>query len=80
MAYATLYQLAIFQPLEAFGFGVIRWSDIYQPIPEVGINVTDSTLGYHLYTELMLAGFALTHYYFDSFIWKVRDTQVQGGL
>ena len=78
--YALLYQLAIMQPLETFGFGVIRWSEVYRPIPELGMTSPDPTLSYHLYSELMITGFALTHYYFDSFIWKVRDTSVQDGL
>ena len=78
--YAALYQLAVLQPLDTFGFGLIRWDEVYRPIPELGITSPDPTLGYHLYTELMITGFALTHYYFDSFIWKVRDSQVQGGL
>ncbi|MDE0736715.1 MAG: hypothetical protein OSB47_12890 [Pirellulaceae bacterium] len=80
LIYAALYQLAILQPLEVFGFGVVRWSEIYRPIPELGVAGLNPTLGYHLYTELMITAFALTHYYFDSFIWKVRDSQVQGGL
>lgn len=29
---------------------------------------------------MMLYAYALLHYYVDSFIWKVRDKQVQGGL
>ena len=78
--YAVLYQLAIFEPLEVFGFGVIRWSDIYRPISETALPVMDPKYYSHVHTELMLTGFALTHYYFDSFIWKVRDSQVQGGL
>ena len=78
--YAALYQLAIFEPLEAFGFGVVRWSDIYRPVMAPGLEGMDPSLSFHLHTELMITGFALTHYYFDSFIWKVRDSQVQGGL
>lgn len=80
LGYAAIYQLLILEPLEAFGFGVIRWTQIYQPIPELGVPGLDRQLSYHLYTELMITAFALTHYYFDSFIWKVRDTQVQDGL
>ena len=28
----------------------------------------------------MVSALPITHYYFDSFIWKVRDVQVQQGL
>jgi hypothetical protein len=36
--------------------------------------------GYGLYAGLLIFSTQLLHYYFDSFIWKVRDKKVQASL
>jgi len=37
-------------------------------------------LSLHLLGEALISAIAVIHYYFDSFIWKVRDEHVQEGL
>ncbi len=69
LLYAVAFLLISGQPLERLGFGLI--------------NVTgrlDVSETYHVYAESVFSIMALTHYYFDSFIWKVRDERIQGGL
>tara|TARA_Y100001936_G_scaffold244903_1_gene286019 strand:+ start:804 stop:1892 length:1089 start_codon:yes stop_codon:yes gene_type:complete len=78
-AYAIGVQLLINRPLDEFGFGVVNFVS-YQAIPEFGIAGMDYIGGYELFAQTMISAYALVHYYVDSFIWKVRDTKVQGGL
>ena len=78
-AYAILVQLLINRPLDEFGFGVVNFAP-YQALPEFGLAALDYTGGYELFSQTMLSAYAMTHYYVDSFIWKVRDKQVQSGL
>lgn len=67
--YAFLFQLIAGQPLERFGFGVVNF-----------VGQLNYDQAYHVYAETVVSLAALTHYYFDSFIWKVRDERTQGGL
>ena len=78
-AYAVVFQLLINRPLDEFGFGVVNFAP-YPAIPQFNIPALDYAGGYELWSQMMLYAYALLHYYVDSFIWKVRDKQVQGGL
>lgn len=78
-AYAVAFQLLINRPLDEFGFGVVNFAP-YPAIPQFNIPALDYAGGYELWSQMMLYAYALLHYYVDSFIWKVRDKQVQGGL
>ncbi len=78
-AYALIVQLLINRPLDEFGFGVVNFAS-YPAIEQFNIAGLDYSAGYALFAETMIAAFALTHYYVDSFIWKVRDKYVQKGL
>jgi hypothetical protein len=69
LVYAFVFQLLAGQPLERFGFGVVNFA---------GQVNYDEAFAVYAATVINLA--ALTHYYFDSFIWKVRDERIQGGL
>ena len=69
LVYAFLFQLISGQPLDRFGFGVVNFVG--------GLNYDEA---YHVYAETVISLAAVTHYYFDSFIWKVRDRTTQGGL
>lgn len=81
LVYAVLFQLIARQPLDEFGFGVVNFTGAYdQPIPEFGMQVMTDEAGYHLYAGLIIYSTQLLHYYFDSFIWKVRDKKVQSAL
>ena len=69
LIYAIAFQLLSGQPLERFGFGLVNFAG--------RLNFgTD----YHVYAESVFSIMALTHFYFDSFIWKVREVKTQGGL
>jgi hypothetical protein len=79
--YALFFQLLSRQPLEVFGFGVIRLTETYsQPIPAHGMQIMTDESAYHTYAALLIYGVQLLHYYVDSFIWKVSDKKVQGAL
>jgi hypothetical protein len=79
-AYALLYQLVLMQPLEDFGFGVVNFMAVYGAIPELGLAAISHDIGYDLFAASILQAVPMTHYYFDSFIWKVRDRSIQQGL
>ncbi len=80
LAYAALFQIILMEPLEVFGFGVFRVSEVSRTIESLkAIGMTDA-MWQGLYAEILVAGFGMTHFYFDSFIWKVRDKKVQKGL
>jgi hypothetical protein len=78
-AYAVLVQLLIGRPLDEFGFGIVNFA-AYQAIPQFNIPALDYHSAYALFAQASIATYAMTHYYVDSFIWKVRDKRVQGGL
>jgi hypothetical protein len=78
-AYAVLVQLLIGRPLDEFGFGIVNFA-AYQAIPQFNIPALDYYSAYALFAQASIATYAMTHYYVDSFIWKVRDKRVQGGL
>ncbi len=78
--YAALFQIVLLEPLEIFGFGVFRISEVDRTIESLkAIGMTDA-MWQGVYAEILVAGFGMTHFYFDSFIWKVRDKKVQKGL
>lgn len=69
LLYAVAFQLLSGQPLERFGFGLVNFS------ARLSLDVS-----YHVYAESVFSIMALTHFYFDSFIWKVREERTQDGL
>lgn len=77
--YAVLFQYLIHRPLDEFGFGVVNFAP-YEAIPQFNIPEMDPGSAYALFSATMVAAYGMTHYYVDSFIWKVRDKKVQGGL
>lgn len=79
IAYAVLFQLIINRPLDEFSFGVVNFAP-YPAIKEFGISALDYSSAYALFAQMMIYAASLTHYYVDSFIWKVSDKKVQGGL
>ena len=78
-AYALLYQVMLNNPLDEFGFGVVNFAP-YQEIPQFNIPDLGFTGGYELFSLTLLNFYGMTHYYVDSFIWKVRDKKVQRRL
>ena len=79
MIYAVIYQLLVLLPLDQFGFGVVNFMQV-GPGPHQGIGDVSRATGYDLFAATMIQALPITHYYFDSFIWKVSDAKVQQGL
>ena len=80
LLYAITYQLLKGAPLDEFGFGLINVKAIYPAIPVAGIGAMSAQTGQELML-LVIAGIpGKLHLYYDSFIWKVRDSQIQSGL
>jgi hypothetical protein len=80
IGYAIVYQLIIAQPVEEFGFGVVHIRQQYQAIPQFGLAAFSPAESYDLFAASVVKVAALTHYYFDSFIWKVSDSKTREGL
>ena len=80
IVYAFLFQIITLQPLDAFGFGVVNFTKGHGDIPELGLGGFGYRAGYDLFAVALMNTAALTHYYFDSFIWKVREEKTQEGL
>lgn len=77
--YIVLYQLAVLQPLDELGFGVLHFMRIGAG-PQLLASDGAHAAGYELCAAALIQALPLTHYYFDSFIWKVSDVRVQQGL
>ena len=69
--YTVSYQLLTANPLADFGFGVVSVSESYRlPYPE----------GYDVFASVVVSLPALLHYYYDSFLWKLREPATRAGL
>ena len=79
IAYAMLFQLLINRPLDEFGFGVVNFAP-YPALPLFNLPALDYAGSFALWSTMVVYLAGMMHYYVDSFIWKVRDEQVQGGL
>ena len=79
IAYAMVFQLLLNRPLDEFGFGVVNFAP-YPPVPQFNFPAMDYAGSFALWGTIVAYLSGLMHYYVDSFIWKVRDEQVQGGL
>ena len=49
-------------------------------VRDFGFGVVGFNTNFDLFSYSLLSSFALLHYYYDSFIWKVRKKEVQQGL
>lgn len=79
VAYALLFQLLINRPLDEFGFGVVNFAP-YPALRQFNLPALDYSAGFELWSTTVVYLAGMLHYYVDSFAWKVRDPQVQGGL
>ncbi|MBC8355372.1 MAG: hypothetical protein H8E66_25625 [Planctomycetes bacterium] len=80
LLYTVVVQLIARRPLEEFGFGAISFTSRYDAIPEHQLAGVSLAGGYELFALLVMNVPGLLHLYYDSFIWKVRDTKIQQGL
>ncbi|MBL8813035.1 MAG: hypothetical protein JNM43_22900 [Planctomycetaceae bacterium] len=78
--YSLVVQVVTGGQLGVFLFGWKEYPTLYEAIPALGLKPMSPTEGYAFVANAFLNSLGLTHYYFDSFIWKVRDRRVQGGL
>jgi hypothetical protein len=76
LLYSMIIQLLLLRPFGEYGFGVITLFD--PPAPQA-IQVSPGRL-YEIYATTVVSSTAVIHYYFDSFIWKIRDEKTQTGL
>ena len=77
--YVLLYQLLLLRPLDELGFGIVNFMGV-GPQPRPGMSDVSRASAYDLFAITLIQALPVTHYYFDSFIWKVRDAKVQQGL
>jgi hypothetical protein len=79
IAYAIIIQLLLLRPMTEFAFGLFSLN-----APPAPLSLEQSTAGfnrnYELYAATIIQSTAIIHYYFDSFIWKIRDERNQRGL
>ncbi len=79
--YALCFQLITNQPMNDIGFGLFRIPEAFNyPLDHLGLGGASKETPYALFTLAVSQLAALTHYYFDSFIWKVRDSKTREGL
>jgi hypothetical protein len=77
--YVLFYQLLLLRPLDELGFGIVNFMGV-GPQPRPGMSDVSRASAYDLFAITLIQALPVTHYYFDSFIWKVRDAKVQQGL
>lgn len=80
LAYMLVYQCLVGMPLETLGFGYVSLDWLYEFAPALDVKQYSGGENYALFTAALINAVALTHYYFDSFIWKISDRRIQGGL
>lgn len=80
LVYAVAFAFLVGNELTDFGLGLLKFNVPYDSVRELGLGKLVDISDYQLFAAMMINGVALVHYYFDSFIWKVRDTRVQAGL
>ena len=79
--YAFVYQLLVGKPLAIFGFGYWQLQDTYNtPVRNLAVGTVNGRMAYDLFASGIVELASLTHFYFDSFIWKVSDAKTREGL
>ena len=79
--YAVVYQVMVGKSLEKFGFGVLHLQQQYAtPILHLAIEPLNLDASFDLFSAAIVELASLTHFYFDSFIWKVSDAKTREGL
>jgi hypothetical protein len=78
--YSVAVQILTGGQLGVFLFGWAQYPTLYEAIPALGLDAMSPGEGYAFVASALLNTLGMTHYYFDSFIWKVRDRRIQKGL
>jgi len=77
LLYSVALQLLLLRPFSEYAFGLVEMIAPSEPLAANAISVNRT---YEMYAFTVLSSTALIHYYFDSFIWKVRDASNQQAL
>jgi hypothetical protein len=80
LVYSAAFHALSGGPIGEFLFGWVHYPTLYQAIPALGLSEMSPGEGYAVVSLALADALALTHYYFDSFIWKVSDRRIQRGL
>ena len=81
VGYSAIVHLLSQGSLSDFGFGLLDPSSRYRwEIPAFSLPAMSLEDGFVISATLLTQLMQLTHYYVDSFIWKVGDKSVQKGL
>jgi hypothetical protein len=78
--YAFVYQVLVGKPLEIFGFGYWHLQGKYNTPVRNMAGMMNGNVAYDLFAAAIVEVASLTHFYFDSFIWKVSDAKTREGL
>ena len=78
--YSLLFHFLTGGEMGAFLFNWAQFPTMYDAIPRLGFPPMVANEAYPFVAVGLLNAFGLTHYYFDSFIWKVSSKRTQGGL
>lgn len=79
--YAVLFQIIADGHLEHFFFGAFRFPDeLARPLTALGLSDWNEQTAYGYFAVALTSVVAFTHFYFDSFIWRVRDPKTREGL
>jgi hypothetical protein len=80
LSYAVVYNLVTGSGLEMFGFGLADFMLDFDSLRELNAKQSAAVDRYDAFASGLIYSLAITHYYFDSFIWKVRESSTQVGL
>ena len=78
--YLIAFHFLVGGSLESLSFDLIDFSEVYQAIPALELEKLKSDEAYAMFAVALISTVSMTHYYFDSFIWKVSDRRTQTGL
>ena len=78
--YLISFHFLVGGSLEGLSFDLIDFSEVYQAIPALKMEKLSPDEAYAMFAVALISAVSMTHYYFDSFIWKVSDRRTQSGL
>lgn len=81
LCYVAVIQLIGQRPFDELTFGLTSsLSNQYPAIPALGMGALTPEVGQASIATVIVSLPGMLHLYYDSFIWKVREQQSQGGL
>lgn len=81
LGYTALYQVLRGESFNEFLFGAVAFMQPHlQAIPEHSLDAKSSSEIFSFAIYVLISTVGSIHYYYDSFIWKVRDNETQKGF